>query len=67
MILDRFLSLITRVGIEDRALAVFMLTGPLVILVLAVAGRSAGTTAIATAYACLFIFYVAYKGIRQRD
>lgn len=65
--LDRFVSLIARFGVEDRVLALFMLAGPAVIVALIAAGRSAGTTAIAAAYVCLFVLYVAYKGIHEAD
>ena len=63
MIQEPFFRFVTRSGIEDNVLAVFMLAGPPLILVLVLIGRTAVTTTIAAAYVSLFILYVAYKGI----
>lgn len=63
MIPEPFFQFATRFGVEDRILAVFMLAGPPVILTLALVGRTAITTVIATAYVGLFVLYIASKGV----
>lgn len=63
MIPEPFFRFATRFGVEDNVLAAFMLAGPAVILALALIGRMAVTTALATAYVGLFALYVAYRGV----
>lgn len=62
MIQEPFFQFAIRFGVEDRVLATFMLAGPLVILALALVGRTAVTIAVAAAYVGLFVLYIAYKG-----
>lgn len=63
MTLERLISVITRSGVEDNILAGFMLTGPVVIILAVLVGRSPVTIVIAATYVCLFILYIAYKGL----
>ncbi|ELY64473.1 hypothetical protein [Natrinema versiforme] len=52
-------------GAEDRVFDSLLLVGPLLILVIAVAGRSALTTGLAAAYVMFFVAYVLYRGVRH--
>lgn len=63
MTLKRLISMIARLGVEDNVLAVFMLSGPVVIILFTLVGRSVVTIVIAATYVCLFILYIAYKGL----
>lgn len=63
MTLERLVSTITQSGVEDHVLAGFMLTGPVIVIVLTLVGRSLVTTVVAGTYVCLFILYIAYKGL----
>ena len=67
MIQEPFFRFALRFGVEDRVLAVFMLVGPPVILLFALVGRTAITTAVAAAYVGLFVLYVASKGVRTNE
>lgn len=58
-----FVRLVSRFGIKDSVLTGFMIAGPVVILVLALVGRTAITITVAAAYVSLFVLYVVYKGI----
>jgi hypothetical protein len=63
MIRKQLFQFALRFGVEDRVLAVFMFSGPLIILAFALIGRTAITTVISTAYVGLFVLYVASKGV----
>lgn len=52
-------------GAEDRVFDSLLLVGPLLILVIAVAGRSVLTTGLAAAYVVFFVAYVLYRGVRH--
>lgn len=54
---------VTRLGVEDRVLAAFMIAGPVVILSFVLTGRTAVTRVGAAAYVGLFVLYVAYNGL----
>ncbi|QCS42438.1 hypothetical protein [Natrinema versiforme] len=52
-------------GAEDRIFDSLLLVGPLLILVIALVGRSVVTTGLAAAYVVFFVAYVLYRGIRH--
>ncbi|MGQ3413303.1 hypothetical protein ACT4ML_13690 [Natrinema sp. LN54] len=52
-------------GAEDRIFDSLLLVGPLLILVIALVGRSVLTTGLAAAYVVFFVAYVLYRGIRH--
>ena len=58
-----FVRIVSRFGIKDSVLTGFMIAGPVVILALALVGRTAVMITIAAAYVGLFVLYVMYKGV----
>ncbi|MFA9418140.1 hypothetical protein [Natrinema sp. HArc-T2] len=52
-------------GAEDRVFDVLLLVGPLLILFIAVVGRSVLTSGGAIIYILFFILYIIYRGTRQ--
>lgn len=50
-------------GADDRIFDSLIVLGPVLVLAIAVAGRSWLTTALAVAYIGAFVGYVVYKGI----
>ncbi|SEP95173.1 hypothetical protein [Natrinema salaciae] len=52
-------------GAEDRVFDSLLLVGPLLILFIAVVGRSVLTTGLAVTYVVFFVVYVLYRGIRN--
>ncbi|QLG50310.1 hypothetical protein [Natrinema halophilum] len=53
-------------GAEDRVFDSLLLVGPLLILFIAIAGRSPLTTGGAIAYCWFFISYIIYRGGQER-
>jgi hypothetical protein len=51
-------------GADDRVFDSLLLTGPLVIGLIAVLGRSLVTEAVAIAYIAAFVGYTLYRGVR---
>ncbi|MBZ6493987.1 hypothetical protein [Natrinema longum] len=51
-------------GAEDRVFDSLLLIGPLLILVIALVGRSRLTTGLAAAYVGFFAAYVLFRGVR---
>lgn len=62
-----YVRFVTRFGVEDHVLATFMIVGPLVLLTLALLGRTMITTTVATGYVVLFVLYIASKGIPRGE
>lgn len=54
-------------GPEDRIFDGLLIVGPLVILLLAVLGRSTLTMGIGAVYVAAFVVYVLYLGLRTND
>ncbi|RZV06677.1 hypothetical protein BDK88_3704 [Natrinema hispanicum] len=52
-------------GAEDRVFDVLLLVGPLLILFIAVVGRSVLTSGGAIIYILFFILYIIYRGTHQ--
>ncbi|MFC6769873.1 hypothetical protein [Natrinema soli] len=52
-------------GAEDRVFDSLLLVGPLLILLIALVGRSSLTTGLALSYVSFFIAYVLYRGVRN--
>ncbi|MFB6087437.1 MAG: hypothetical protein ABEJ85_02855 [Haloarculaceae archaeon] len=52
-------------GANDRVFDALLLSGPLVILLIALIGRTLLTRAMAAAYLAVFVGYVLYKGVRS--
>ncbi|AFO56271.1 MULTISPECIES: hypothetical protein [Natrinema] len=53
-------------GAEDRVFDLLLLVGPLLILFIAVAGRSPLTVGGAIAYCWFFIAHIIYRGVQKR-
>jgi len=51
-------------GAEDRVFDSLLLVGPLLILFIALVGRSILTTGLALSYVVFFTTYVLYRGVR---
>ncbi|MFB1062786.1 hypothetical protein [Natrinema sp. H-ect4] len=51
-------------GAEDRVFDSLLLVGPLLILFIALVGRSILTTGLALSYVVFFTAYVLYRGVR---
>lgn len=58
-------SVVFEAGAEDRVFDSLLLVGPLVIVLVAVLGRSLLTTGLAMGYIAVFVTYVLYRGARQ--
>ncbi|AGB31588.1 hypothetical protein C488_14015 [Natrinema pellirubrum DSM 15624] len=52
-------------GAEDRVFDSLLLAGPVLILIIAVLGRSTVTVGLAAAYVLFFVAYVLYRGVRR--
>ncbi|MFD1564395.1 hypothetical protein ACFR99_12640 [Haloarchaeobius amylolyticus] len=52
-------------GAEDRVFDVLLLLGPLIILFIAVVGRSIFTSGVAITYILFFISYIIYRSVRD--
>lgn len=50
-------------GPGDRAFDVLLLSGPLVIVAIILLGRTTASVALALAYVCGLVGYIAYKGL----
>jgi hypothetical protein len=57
-------SAVFEAGADDRVFDSLLLTGPLVIGLIAVLGRSLVTEAVAIAYIAAFVGYTLYRGVR---
>ncbi len=54
-------------GAEDRVFDSLLLAGPILVLLIAVVGRSTLTTGIVVAYLLFFVGYVLYRGVSDRS
>ncbi|QLG48220.1 hypothetical protein [Natrinema halophilum] len=52
-------------GAEDRVFDGLLLIGPVLIVGIAILGRSVITTGIATTYVLFFVAYILYLGVRS--
>lgn len=52
-------------GAEDRVFDSLLFVGPLLILFIALVGRSTLTTGLAVSYVIFFTAYVLYRGVRN--
>ncbi|GAB7011444.1 hypothetical protein [Halorubrum trueperi] len=59
-----FVSAVLEAGADDRVFDSLLLTGPLVIGLVVVLGRSLVTEAVAIAYIAAFVGYTLYRGVR---
>ncbi|QKG94414.1 hypothetical protein EXE43_12730 [Halorubrum sp. SS5] len=57
-------SAVLEAGADDRVFDSLLLTGPLVIGLVVVFGRSLVTEAVAIAYIAAFVGYTLYRGVR---
>lgn len=51
-------------GADDRVFDALLLSGPLVLILIAIFGRTLVTTGLAGGYLVLFALYLLYKGLR---
>lgn len=54
---------IVETGADDRVFDVLLLCGPVVVLLIAVLGRTLVTVGLAGGYVALFVGYLLYKGL----
>ncbi|WP_144906809.1 hypothetical protein [Halobellus captivus] len=59
-----FVSAVLEAGADDRVFDSLLLTGPLVIGLVVVLGRSLVTEAVAIAYIAAFVGHTLYRGVR---
>lgn len=59
------LAAVLESGADDRVFDSLLLLGPLVIVFVAILGRSLLTEAIALTYVGTFVAYVLYRGVRK--
>ncbi|ELZ32451.1 hypothetical protein C474_06507 [Halogeometricum pallidum JCM 14848] len=58
---------IIRTGADDRVFDLLLVVGPLLVVLVALLGRSVVTTALAGGYLLAFVGYTLFKGLRRTD
>lgn len=58
---------VVRFGAQNRVFEGLLLTGPIVILLIAVVGRTPMTRALVVVYLLAFVGGISYAGLRQTD